>query len=957
MSANHRGWMNRWINAIFRGDSNKSTKKNLYKRLSIEGLETRENPAFNLTIGGGVLTNVTQTTNGGVLTLTANATGANIPTDVISNWLARTGSSGVTISNGSTGTEVGNITWTTNPLDCAGNPFAPLGLFGTLTIGFDPSTTTGQMLIADNMIVGDAFNAVRLTLDTSQASSTPTTGGGGLFNSQLVLGAIDNGLINLTTKASTDSEISRISALQSISLSGQFFVLFDHLFAGASPLQPGNISIGNPQFTPGVQLELNTDSQFSFQATGTLNVNSNMVSSNSVPVFFQSNLGTQISGQIGVVTPTLLGALGPVTLSGPGPVGINGKITADSLLIDPVNPNFNLTLAGGANILNQINTEPTTLNNNGTLSIGSAPSDYYLFGSGFQSNSLETPINVIGTIGSNAAPISIGNLTLQGNSGIDTTAKNVFPLGANIALGTSKGQIIGGGTTPTVTLTLNSGTTGNISVVPVLQNIAQVTINNANQANFTAAANLGTLTVNNLTAGNNVTFASTATISTINLGTLGANSAVVFSKTATIGQITSKSAANYSVKFNAAGTVAGPLSGNVSIVKGGATGTLLKVAGATGTYTGTLIINSGTMAINSNFSANPLIMNGGALVGSGSVGVVTTAGSTPKTIQPGNPIGNFTVNTVTLGTSTQLVINLQSANQNANGRLTSTNGVTLSGASLDVNLVNTFFPANGSTYTIINNQSTLPTTGTFFGLPEGGLITIGGATFSITYAGGDGNDVILTTVRTGNGNQGYVQYLYSSILNRAADAGGLASNVALLNAGVSRITVVNGLWTSAEHRALQVRSYYTQFLGRAADSVGLAFYTNAFLAGAKEETVMTYFLTSGEYQVANPPVNSYITGLFNDLLGRNPSTAELNNWRGVMYSGVSRANVVQAFLFSNEYLNRTINGFYNSYLGHPGNASGLGYWVAVAQANRSQGLVAVAFLSSSEAFASATGIG
>ena len=69
--------------------------------------------------------------------------------------------------------------------------------------------------------------------------------------------------------------------------------------------------------------------------------------------------------------------------------------------------------------------------------------------------------------------------------------------------------------------------------------------------------------------------------------------------------------------------------------------------------------------------------------------------------------------------------------------------VTLGGAlSLSVG----FTPAVGARFTIINNAGSGAVAGTFAGLPQGATITAGGAAFQISYAGGDGNDVVLSAV-------------------------------------------------------------------------------------------------------------------------------------------------------------------------------------------------------------------
>jgi acetyl esterase/lipase len=51
--------------------------------------------------------------------------------------------------------------------------------------------------------------------------------------------------------------------------------------------------------------------------------------------------------------------------------------------------------------------------------------------------------------------------------------------------------------------------------------------------------------------------------------------------------------------------------------------------------------------------------------------------------------------------------------------------------------------AAGQSFTIIDNDGTDPVSGTFSNLPEGATFTVGSTAFRITYAGGDGNDVVL----------------------------------------------------------------------------------------------------------------------------------------------------------------------------------------------------------------------
>lgn len=54
----------------------------------------------------------------------------------------------------------------------------------------------------------------------------------------------------------------------------------------------------------------------------------------------------------------------------------------------------------------------------------------------------------------------------------------------------------------------------------------------------------------------------------------------------------------------------------------------------------------------------------------------------------------------------------------------------------------------GEQFTIIDNRSSTAIEGIFQGLPEGTQFTVGEAVFSISYVGGDGNDVVLTAVNS-----------------------------------------------------------------------------------------------------------------------------------------------------------------------------------------------------------------
>ncbi len=57
-----------------------------------------------------------------------------------------------------------------------------------------------------------------------------------------------------------------------------------------------------------------------------------------------------------------------------------------------------------------------------------------------------------------------------------------------------------------------------------------------------------------------------------------------------------------------------------------------------------------------------------------------------------------------------------------------------------------YIPTAGHSYTIVNNDGGDAVTGIFAGLPQGTVFYEGAYAFQISYVGGTGNDVVLTSV-------------------------------------------------------------------------------------------------------------------------------------------------------------------------------------------------------------------
>jgi cytoskeletal protein CcmA (bactofilin family) len=198
----------------------------------------------------------------------------------------------------------------------------------------------------------------------------------------------------------------------------------------------------------------------------------------------------------------------------------------------------------------------------------------------------------------------------------------------------------------------------------------------------------------------------------------------------------------------------------------------------TATYYGAIDVNGQTLSISGSPELNGALNGSGAVVITGSVriqnggtfsGTLNAAAVDVQGVIPGANIttfqmsGNGTVGTVNGGISPGVGLNnphtidyLHTKTLTASGlgidlnadgisdKVLVTGTVTLSG-SLQLSFINGS-PTGGQTFTIIDNDGTDPVNGTFTSLPEGAIVTSGPYQFHISYAGSDGNDVVLTAL-------------------------------------------------------------------------------------------------------------------------------------------------------------------------------------------------------------------
>lgn len=135
------------------------------------------------------------------------------------------------------------------------------------------------------------------------------------------------------------------------------------------------------------------------------------------------------------------------------------------------------------------------------------------------------------------------------------------------------------------------------------------------------------------------------------------------------------------------------------------------------------------------------VADGGILKGTGTVGVLDIA--TGGILAPGHSPGCINSGNFSLTGTYQAEIGGTTACSGYDQTIV-TGTVDVTGGTITPSLYNGFVPSVGQSSTVINNDGSDAVTGTLSGVAQGGTISNDGVTYSVSYTGGDGNDVVLT---------------------------------------------------------------------------------------------------------------------------------------------------------------------------------------------------------------------
>ncbi len=430
--------------------------------------------------------------------------------------------------------------------------------------------------------------------------------------------------------------------------------------------------------------------------------------------FFNGSVGT-----IAALTSLTTDAGGTTNFSGNTVTVANDITLGDAVLIDAPLTAINST-SGSVNLISSLNANPDAGGEQLLLQAGNN-------------------IVVNGSIGNNTAlsqtVFFASQLTLNGGSINTTGLQNyVAPI------------VLGGNTT------LSSSGGGNISFNDPINGASILMLNTSGEVTFAAGAGNVTPLHSVVTdAGGKTTISSS--IATTTAQTYGDLVETTATLTLTSDQINTANVdivGTLTVNVGNTGELSGTITGGGSLIKDGAG--KLTLSGA-GTYGGTTLVSAGSLAVTGSINSAVTVTAGATLLGNGSTGAVTAQNS--SVIAPGNSPGILSTGDFDLQSSGTLEIEIGgtvAGNTASNHDQVDVSGTVTLAGSLSTSAFNSFVPTLGDTFTVVNNDGVDAVSGTFDGLAEGATIEnfLGtGHSATISYVGGDGNDVVLTSGTAG----------------------------------------------------------------------------------------------------------------------------------------------------------------------------------------------------------------
>ena len=227
----------------------------------------------------------------------------------------------------------------------------------------------------------------------------------------------------------------------------------------------------------------------------------------------------------------------------------------------------------------------------------------------------------------------------------------------------------------------------------------------------------------------------------------------------------------------------------------------------------------------------------------------------------------------------------------------------------------------------------------------------------------------------------FVSRMYTVVLNREAEAGGLDYwSQELLNQKQDGAALANGFINSEEfaNRNLNDSDYldvlYNTFFGRIADSDGKNYWLSEIKNGMSRNTVLAGFVNSKEFgaicesygiargtmendgsSIYNAGVHDFVLRNYTKALGRDGEVEGVEYWSHLINTKQKSAlDCAMDFFQSQEFKNKNLNDedyvevLYETYFGRASDETGKNYWLSMLASGKSRDWVLSEFAYSQE---------
>lgn len=176
---------------------------------------------------------------------------------------------------------------------------------------------------------------------------------------------------------------------------------------------------------------------------------------------------------------------------------------------------------------------------------------------------------------------------------------------------------------------------------------------------------------------------------------------------------------------------------------------------------------------------------------------------------------------------------------------------------------------------------------------------------------------------------GYVSGAIRVLLGRPATSGERSTWSSYLQSGKSAGSFINTIVTGTEYTSNTVTTDYLLLLHRGADDAGRAYWAKQLASSRRNDLILASIAGSGEYFDirSSSDVETFVSNLYLDILGRGVDSGGLAYWSGRVRSGeLSHSALALGLADSSEYARKLVTAQYLIILGRGPDSDGLKYW-------------------------------